>query len=307
MVGDGDVATGSTAGDGDTTLLPNEITLGAHTGACGRLPVTFRDFQGNGQPGAHPDFEISVLYPAGGSWPGSGEYGNPPGTQPYMGVNEAGCDMIKPTLNPDLTPIFNHGLGGMRALNPADRTPGVAQSVVSCGVPGTWDWGWTPPNSIRDAMSFASWYNDDPAYNMTILGELPLVEDPNTGIGEFDSNAFFPLDNQGYGNTPGEVHNYHFTTEAHVSFTYSPNTGQLFTFQGDDDLWVFVNGRLAMDLGGIHEPLIGTINFDAQATKLGLNGPGSYSMDIFHAERQTTESNFKVTVTNIGCFEPVIR
>lgn len=141
-LGDGDlpVGDGDMPGDGDGPVS-TEISLGAHTGACGRLPVTFRDFQGNGEPRAHPDFEISALYPAGGGWSGSGEYGDPPGSQAYMGVNEAGCDMIASTLTADGKPTFNHGLGGMRVLNPADRSPGVAQSVVSCGMPGTWDWG----------------------------------------------------------------------------------------------------------------------------------------------------------------------
>jgi fibro-slime domain-containing protein len=269
--------------------------------------VTVRDFKGATDTGGHPDFEISSLYPAGGPWQGSDQYGTPPGSQPYMGVNEAGCKMVATTLGVDAKPVFYHGLGGYRTLEPAMRTPGVAQSVLSCTEPGTWPWGWTPPNSIQSATTFSSWYNDNGAYNVTILGELPLLEDPSTGIGEFASEAFFPLDGQGHGNTPGTEHNYHFTTEAHVTFTYTPGAGQLFSFTGDDDLWVFVNDHLALDLGGVHEPMTHTIDFDALAPSLGLTEQGTYNMDIFHAERQTTESNFRVTVTNIGCFVPVVR
>lgn len=300
--GDG---TGAAPDEGETPFNP-EITLDGHTGQCGRLPVTFRDFQGNGEPKAHRDFEISELYPAGGSWPGAWEYGDPKGSQPYQGVNEAGCLMVKAALGADFKPVFNHGLGGLRTLSPASRQPGVPQAVASCGEPGTWDWGWTPPNSIASAATFKSWYNDDPQFNVMIQGELPLLEGAD-GIAEFASEAFFPLDGVGHGNTAGQQHNYHFTTEAHVNFTYRPGTGQLFTFEGDDDLWVFINNKLALDLGGIHEPMTGTIDFDVKAAELGLSGQGSYSMDIFHAERQTTASNFKVTVTNIGCFETVIR
>jgi fibro-slime domain-containing protein len=126
--------------------------------------------------------------------------------------------------------------------------------------------------------------------------------------GVFESGEFFPLDNAGFGNTPGQEHNYHFTTEAHVKFTYQPGTAQSFEFQGDDDLWIFINGRLALDLGGVHEPMLGVIDFDTQAEALGLDAISAdeYTMDIFHAERQTEQSNFKVT-TNIACFVPIIR
>jgi fibro-slime domain-containing protein len=132
--------------------------------------------------------------------------------------------------------------------------------------------------------------------------ELELVEDPpDSGIYVFDSDAFFPLDGMGFSNTPGQSHNYHFTTEVHVLFEYQE--GQVFTFRGDDDLWIFVNGKLALDVGGLHEALEGTIDFDAQAAALGITPGQNYEMDIFHAERQTSESNFRIE-TNIRCFEP---
>jgi len=56
-------------------------------------------------------------------------------------------------------------------------------------------------------------------------------------------------------------------------------------------------------------PMTQTIDFDASAAALGLSQDASaeYTMDIFHAERQTSASNFAVTVTNIECFKPVVR
>jgi fibro-slime domain-containing protein len=64
-----------------------------------------------------------------------------------------------------------------------------------------------------------------------------------------------------------------------------------------------VNGKLAIDLGGLHRPKSATIDFDARAAELGLSVGKTYAMDIFHAERHTVESNFRIE-TSIECFTP---
>ncbi len=104
-------------------------------------------------------------------------------------------------------------------------------------------------------------------------------------------NAFFPLDSLGFGNQ-GEDNNFHFTTELHTQFKY--NGGETFRFTGDDDLWVFINDRLAIDIGGIHGAANEEVNLDASAADLGISIGQIYSLDLFHAERHTSESNFRV-------------
>ncbi len=161
------------------------------------------------------------------------------------------------------------------------------------------------PTQITSAATFMQWYNDVPGVNIPIGITIPLTPVGN-GSYQYASNAFFPIDNMGFGNegndNNGVIHNFSFTTEVHTSFTY--RGGEQFTFNGDDDLWIFVNRKLALDLGGLHPPRSGTIDFDAQAAQLGIVKGSSYKMDIFHAERHTTQSNFTVRTT-IDCFVPV--
>ena len=98
------------------------------------------------------------------------------------------------------------------------------------------------------------------------------------------------------------MHNYHFTYEIHAEFTYEG--GEVFTFTGDDDLFTFINGKLAIDLGGVHGPQTATIDLDQEADNLGIIVGGTYALDFFFAERHTSMSNFRIDTT-ISCFNEV--
>jgi fibro-slime domain-containing protein len=100
-----------------------------------------------------------------------------------------------------------------------------------------------------------------------------------------------PADVQIGGNDNGP-HNFLFTTELHTAFEYKG--GEVFNFRGDDDVYVFINGKLAVDIGGIHGPLVGNVDLTARAAEFGIVKGKVYTLDLFQAERNPGGSNFRI-------------
>jgi fibro-slime domain-containing protein len=137
---------------------------------------------------------------------------------------------------------------------------------------------------------FDQWYRDVPGVNVSQLFTVPLAQLPN-GISSYDNPAFFPLDNQGFGNE-GRDHNFHFTFELHTEFIYKG--GEVFTFIGDDDVFTFINSKLAIDLGGVHGAETQSVDLDKTASTLGITKGKKYPLDVFQAERHTSQSHFRI-------------
>lgn len=154
-------------------------------------------------------------------------------------------------------------------------------------------------------VRFDEWYNDVDGVNIgrdiELTADNTITPDPN--IYSFRDTSFFPIDGE-LGGNEGNEHNYHFTLELSGEMAY--RGGEVLRFEGDDDLWVYINGILVADLGGIHRRIQTTVDLDEIADDLGLVKGGVYDFDLFYAERRTTEAGLGFELTAVPLPAPVL-
>lgn len=162
-----------------------------------------------------------------------------------------------------------------------------------------------PDWAIESPQTFDQWFRNVEGVNVSDKLSIVLEDPDGDGVYRYEASkhngkSFFPIDGQHLGNE-GRTHNYHFTYHINTRFTYTdPNdrdNALTFSFCGDDDVWVFINNKLVVDLGGKHSEASGTVNVDTVAAELGLEPGKDYTMDVFFVERHTTESNFMIETT----------
>jgi fibro-slime domain-containing protein len=279
-----------------------------------RMRVTYRDFKVSGATNGHPHFENSLADDKGIAG------------QPCTTANQASCGRLDSGGKPQTAGGFSSIPGGAGASTAPAR--------------------------------FSTWYRDTNTlgFDTSVVTDaltLTQVGGATSEVYEYQSAAQFPINGRGFGNTCGTEltggccntggvclgRNYSFTTELRYFFQYQG--GETLTFRGDDDVWVFINGRLAVDVGGVHCAQIGKVilgdtdsscslhgadytnnfpggNFSAAAcvstgdppacaltageqggttdSRFGLTKGNVYEIVLFHAERHTTDSNFRLTL-----------
>jgi fibro-slime domain-containing protein len=181
-------------------------------------------------------------------------------------------------------PDFEYVISDDRGI--VDTSLGIDKKPVYAGGSGT--------VTTHGQTEFDQWYNDTAGINARLDTTLTFTKVGS--IYQYTNANFFPIDSLLFGNE-GNSHNYHFTLELHTGFTYQG--GEVFNFTGDDDLWLFINNKLVIDLGGVHGAESASVSLDSVASSIGLTVGQDYDFDLFFAERHTTESNFQAGTTII--------
>jgi fibro-slime domain-containing protein len=157
--------------------------------------------------------------------------------------------------------------------------------------------------------TFDQWYRDVRGTNVRVDYPLFLTA-KSEGVYEFNSEEtgvfvardagasqkmFLPIDDgtpyqTAFGNQ-GEAHNYLFTGELHASFEYWG--GESFECTSDDDIWVYIDDHLVVNLGGLHWAEGRRLSID----NLGLTMGRQYPLDLFYAERKGGGAVLRVRTT----------
>ncbi|MHC4107909.1 MAG: fibro-slime domain-containing protein [Planctomycetota bacterium] len=145
--------------------------------------------------------------------------------------------------------------------------------------------------AITSSESFAEWYRNVPGVNVSMTYTFPATRHPD-GTYAYETNDFYPIDGMLKGNGP-DSHNFHFTLEMVGFFTHDASADHTFSFKGDDDLWVFIDDQLVIDLGGI----AGSAEQHVELNRLGLVDGETYTLRFFMAERHQPQSSFRLVTT----------
>lgn len=159
--------------------------------------------------------------------------------------------------------------------------------------------------SVESAESFDEWFRDIPGVNMSMLHTVAgsrRDDDEYEGMYEINIPQFYPIDGMLLGNDSN--HNRFFTYVIVAEFEYDADADYQMYFKSDDDAWLFIDGLMVADLGGINGSSEQWIELD----RLDLVDGQTYRMRLLKTDRSDASCRFHL-VTDVplrGVLPPTI-
>ncbi|MFG0275440.1 MAG: fibro-slime domain-containing protein [Phycisphaerales bacterium] len=227
----------------------------------------FRDFRKHHQPGGHPDF---------GKNPAAGDAHS-------MGN-------VADTLDADGCPVFT-GAGSVVATSWTDNAGRQIHPSLFDAAQGdvAGSWGAADNGAIASVNSFRQWFRDVPGMNTSAPFGLQFEYDEGAGAWVFDESKV--KTNQAIIGG-GSNSNFEYSFALNLTVRHHAGDGDYIELSGMDDMWVFVDGKLVADLGGVNHAETMFVPLD----RLGLVDGQKYDVKIFMTERIKQRQHLRVVL-----------
>ncbi len=221
--------------------------------------------------------------------------------------------LVKDTLGSDGYPV------------PAFTSADGANGTVAAGIDKT-SWYVTGHDPVLPTDNFYRWFHNTEKSQRVDGRKVTFTTNDSGHTYTYGNKGVFPIDDFDFSqDDPTTIKfngtNFHYTAHLQFALRVKADGTEVFKFEGDDDVWVFLNNKLILDIGGLHEMLTGyfTINKDNTITTytqeklssnemtkhtynlsdFGIKKGDIVNLDFFYAERSTTESNMRITITDM--------
>jgi fibro-slime domain-containing protein len=196
-----------------------------------------------------------------------------------------------------------------------DATKAAGLPIVDQGVVGS--------IPLKPTDNFYRWFHEVEGKSKKIQKSLKFTKIASETYQYGDaSKSIFPLDSDATaqdfssGDYSSQGHNFYFTMHMNAPFIVKADGTEEFSFVGDDDVWVYLNGKLVLDIGGVHEKISGSFKINKESngsisvtstvagktktiTDIGLVKGDVATISFFYAERNTTVANCLITMKSM--------
>ncbi len=159
-------------------------------------------------------------------------------------------------------------------------------------------------------IDFTGWFSAVEGVSAQYPGTLSMRYEKDAAKFSFAAENFYPIDDVNFSKgdpVNADGHNHLFTMSFAVPFTVLASGEEAFTMRADDDTLVYLDGKLVIDMGGVHDLTTGELVIDAdgkvyaqvegggwQDTGVAVEAGKTATLAVFHADRDGSESDLEV-------------